>query len=147
MGHSQRKRKIKLKKEDIKAYTYQIIKIFLFLHSKCIIYRDLKPENILIDYNGYIKLTDFGMARRLRSPDERVNSFCGTPEYHSPEMLHHNGYGLECDIWMIGMLLYEMFHERSPFDGETTDVLFRQILTATPKYSPRVPILGRDLIM
>ena len=54
---------------------------------------------------GYIKLTDFGMARRLRSPDERVNSFCGTPEYLSPEMLHHNGYGLECDIWVC-ILIY-----------------------------------------
>jgi serine/threonine protein kinase len=50
------------------------------LHSYNIVYRDLKPENIMLDDNGYIKLTDFGMSKRLNN-EEKSLSFCGTPEY------------------------------------------------------------------
>jgi serine/threonine protein kinase len=50
------------------------------LHSHGIIYRDLKPENILLDEEGYLKLADFGMAKKLKI-GEKANSFCGTPEY------------------------------------------------------------------
>ena len=46
-------------------YASQIVLIFEFLHQKNIIYRDLKPENILIGKDGYIKLTDFGFAKKI----------------------------------------------------------------------------------
>ena len=44
------------------------------------VYRDLKPENILLDSTGYIKITDYGLAKPLK-PGEKTNSFVGTPEY------------------------------------------------------------------
>ena len=50
------------------------------LHTHAIIYRDLKPENILLDEQGYLKLADFGMAKKLK-PEEKAMSVCGTPEY------------------------------------------------------------------
>lgn len=126
------------KKEDIKGYAYQIVKIFIFLHSVPLIYRDLKPENILINYNGYLQLTDFGMARKLKTKEDLVFTFCGTPEYLSPEMLMHKGYGQKCDIWMIGMLIYEMFHNTTPFKGDTPTQLFKSILSDKPKISKRI---------
>jgi serum/glucocorticoid-regulated kinase 2 len=56
------------------------------LHSQKIIYRDLKPENILMGEDGYICLTDFGLAKILEQ-NELAHSFCGTPEYLAPEIL------------------------------------------------------------
>ena len=53
-----------------------------YLHENNVIYRDLKPENILLAPNGYLKLTDFGFAKRIK---HRTYTLCGTPDYISPE--------------------------------------------------------------
>ena len=50
------------------------------LHNSQLIYRDLKPENILMDHEGYLKLSNFGMAKHLKK-DEKASTFCGSPEY------------------------------------------------------------------
>ena len=55
-------------------------------------YRDLKPENILMDEFGYIKMTDYGLAKFLK-PGEVTYSFVGTPEYLAPEIIRQNGHG------------------------------------------------------
>jgi serum/glucocorticoid-regulated kinase 2 len=57
------------------------------LHKNDIMYRDLKPENILIDLDGHIKITDFGLSKDNFSHRSRATSFCGSPEYMSPDML------------------------------------------------------------
>lgn len=72
--------------ELAKFYFCEILLGIEYLHSLNIVYRDLKPENILIDIDGHVKIADFGLAKII----PRLNmsySFCGSPEYMSPEML------------------------------------------------------------
>ena len=84
-----------------KFYAAQIAIALGYLHKSQILYRDLKPENILVDSNGYVKLADFGLAKIARES----NSFCGTPEYISPEMLLGLGHDHTVDWWAFGILL------------------------------------------
>ena len=86
------------------------------LHEQNIIYRDIKPENILMGEDGYISLTDFGLAKELKNPDEVTNSFCGTPEYLAPEIIDGDvGHSFPVDWWALGILVYEMMVGFCPF--------------------------------
>jgi len=86
------------------------------LHESKIIYRDLKPENILLDSDGYIKLADFGLAKIVNDQaNVEPNSFCGTPEYLSPEMILGSGHDNTLDWWALGILIYEMIIGIPPF--------------------------------
>lgn len=102
--------------EKAKFYTAQIALALGYLHESKIIYRDLKPENILLDSDGYIKLADFGLAKIVNEQAvEEPNSFCGTPEYLSPEMITGSGHDNTLDWWALGILVYEMIIGIPPF--------------------------------
>ena len=105
-----------------------IIKI-LFIESKPInLYKfSLKPENIVIDEEGYIKLTDFGLAECNVNESTLVNDFCGTPEYLAPEFFSETCYGKEIDFWSLGVLLYEMVCGQLPFIEKNREKLFQAI--------------------
>eukprot|EP00605_Chrysophyceae_sp_TOSAG23-4_P002717 GSChrysophyteH1.ASY1.ANO1.2996.1 assembled CDS len=95
-----------------KFYATQISLVFEYMHQSDFIYRDLKPENLLLDKAGYLKITDFGFAKRVAF---KTYTLCGTPEYIAPEVLLNKGHGKGVDWWTLGILLYEMMAGQPPF--------------------------------
>ena len=93
-------------------------------------YRDLKPENILVSKDGYLRLSDFGLAKMAK----KSNTFCGTPEYISPEMLLGTGHDKTSDWWALGILIYEMLTGIPPFYDKNRNVMFLNIERAKIKW-------------
>ena len=113
--------------DEAKFYIAELILAIEDLHKRDIIYRDLKPENILIDADGHIKLADFGLAKENVKNDVPNKTFCGSPQYLSPEMLSKEGTTKASDIYGIGAILFEMVTGSPPFYSEDTDLMYRNI--------------------
>ena len=111
-------------------YAVQIALALGHLHKSKILYRDLKPENILLDSNGYIKLSDFGLAKNA----SESLTFCGTAEYISPEILNHETHDHKSDWWAFGILIYEMLTGVPPFYDQNRNMMFLQIQKSEVKW-------------
>lgn len=120
-----------------KFYVGSVTLMFDFLHSAGIIYRDLKPENLLLDYEGFLKLTDFGFAKKVAF---KTYTLCGTPEYIAPEVLLNKGHGKGVDWWTLGILLYEIVSGQPPFLDDEPMGIYQQVLAGRvsfPRYFDR----------
>jgi serine/threonine protein kinase len=96
----------------------------------------LKPENILMDENGYLCLTDFGLAKVLEG-SAQAYSFCGTPDYLAPEILIEKGHSFPVDWWALGILTYEMIVGFPPFyTGNSNNAKMYQLIKSKPVYFP-----------
>ena len=108
--------------EECRYYTARVCLAIGALHELDIVYRDLKPENILLDEFGYSKLSDFGLASRMRK--NGLGEACGTRGYWAPEMLQRDAdgrkvrYFLNVDWFSLGCLLYEFILGVGPFRTE-----------------------------
>lgn len=77
-----------------------------YIHRKKIFHRDIKPENLVFDEQGYLRLTDFGIARAENSKQPLDAS--GTPGYMAPEVLCKQLHSYEVDFYAIGIIAYEL---------------------------------------
>lgn len=108
-------------------------------HAQGVIHRDIKPENLIIDHAGNGKLMDFGIARpvqRLTPGQTQAGWIVGTPQYLSPEQLQGQEADTRADIYACGVVLFEMFTGRLPFDGENPmQIILKHLNEAPPKPS------------
>jgi serine/threonine protein kinase len=76
-----------------------------YIHSRGIIHRDIKPENLIFDLDGYLRVTDFGIARFIS--DDNTKDSSGTRGYMAPEVMCKQFQGPVVDFYAVGMILYE----------------------------------------
>src|SRR2546430_1686245 len=91
-------------------------------HDRGVIHRDLKPQNIMINKRGEVVIMDFGLAAiasELTGPEARN----GTPAYMAPEQLKGAAVTNKSDIYALGLVLYELFTGKRPFDAQTVQQL------------------------
>ncbi|KAJ3349720.1 hypothetical protein HDU83_000338 [Entophlyctis luteolus] len=93
-----------------------------YLHSKSIVHRDLKPDNILISETGHATLTDFNIATKF-NPNKPMQSEAGSPAYMAPEIFKKTGYNQNVDWWSLGIIIYELFYNKRPFEASSSDIL------------------------
>lgn len=97
-----------------------------YVHSQSIIHRDLKPENIVFQENGYMRLTDFGIARFYKHQNYKETS--GTPGYMSPEVILRQNHGYESDFFALGVIIYELVVGRRPYTGTSRQEIRDQMV-------------------
>ena len=100
-----------------------------YLQKQKIIHRDLKPSNIMIDYKGYFKVIDFGIAIDITLKDYACSTI-GTFHYMAPEVIKGENYNNAIDYWSVGIIAYQLFYGRLPFgQGEINPLnIYRDIL-------------------
>jgi serine/threonine-protein kinase len=105
------------------------------LHRRGVIHRDLKPSNIFLSQHG-VKLLDFGLARPLNEPGTsdltRSNVVIGTPQYMAPEQIEGVPSDARSDLFVFGIVLYEMVAGKRPFGGDSVFEIARAIVQDEP---------------
>ena len=131
-----------------KLFFAEVLLAFEYLHNKTVIYRDLKPDNILLDESGHIKLCDFNLAKSGMTKNKRANSFCGSPLYFSPEMVMAKGANYKCDIYGIGLLMYEIITGCMAYNANNIKELYDKIKKNKINFNhPNLQGDIKDLIM
>ncbi|XP_023869040.1 3-phosphoinositide-dependent protein kinase 1a isoform X4 [Salvelinus sp. IW2-2015] len=110
--------------------------------------RDLKPENILLNEDMHIQITDFGTAKQLSSDgtQNRANSFVGTAEYVSPELLTQKSACKSSDLWGLGCIIYQLVAGLPPFRAGNDYLKFQKIIKLEYEFPDKFFPNAKDLV-
>ncbi len=122
---------------EVLAVISKVARALHLAHQADVIHRDLKPANVMIDRQGEPVVMDFGLARRQTASEDQLTQtgqVMGTPAYMSPEQVggRPGEMGPACDIYSLGVILYELLTGRRPFEGDDLISLVSQIALEPP---------------
>lgn len=120
----------KFTEKDAVFTVRQILDAITYLHDQDIVHRDLKPENLLYltpASDSQMVLADFGIAKSLDYPTQKLTSRAGSFGYAAPEVLTCTGHGKPCDIWSLGVITYTILSGYSPFRSETIEEFIDEV--------------------
>jgi serine/threonine protein kinase len=106
---------------QVRAIIAQVGDALDYAHSRGVVHRDVKPSNVLMDERGNALLSDFGIAKLVEGTQHftQTGGIVGTPAYMSPEQGLGTKIDRRCDIYSLGVILYQMVTGRVPFEAET----------------------------
>jgi eukaryotic-like serine/threonine-protein kinase len=114
-------------------------------HEAGVVHRDIKPENVLISHRGQLKVVDFGLARRVGSPQMTATGvLVGTASYLPPELVTHSRPDSRSDVYSAGVMLFELLTGTKPHTGENNyQIAYRHVNVDVPAPSERLRESGR----
>lgn len=108
---------------------YQLSDALMHAHEHGIIHRDIKPQNVMMQYDGSIKLLDFGIATINDAPNiTQKDMVVGSVHYMAPEVLKGKGASPKSDIYALGITFFELLTGKQPFtDSSPVNIAMKQI--------------------
>lgn len=116
-----------LLEDDIWRFLLQVTEGLKVLHEKGVVHRDIKSANLLLCAPDLVKIGDLGISTILHQ-HQFAKTQIGTPLYLAPEIWRRRPYDAKCDMWSLGVVLYEMLNFSFPFIANSTEELGRRIL-------------------
>jgi serine/threonine protein kinase len=147
----------RLKLKELLDLTIQVASALSAAHEAGIVHRDIKPENIMLRSDGYVKVLDFGLAKRTELPSVSANMqtrgksalktesgiVMGTAPYMSPEQVLGEKVDQRSDVFSLGVVTYEMATGTQPFQGNSStailDAILHKVPTSPRHFNPELP--------
>ena len=129
--------------EQTRFFISCIIQGLNHIHSNNIIHRDIKPENLVLDSRGYVRITDFGIAKENEKDNSKETS--GTPGYMSPEVILRKNHSFSSDFFAIGVIGFEFMKGRRPFIGTRNEI--KEKMNNEKYFENEVKIKNDDIII
>ena len=112
--------------EQTRFFICCIIISLQYIHNNNVIHRDIKPENLVLDENGYVRITDFGIAKK--NLNDNSNETSGTPGYMSPEVMKGKNHSFCVDFFALGVIGYEFMKGQRPYVGKSRKEIKEQMM-------------------
>ncbi|CAL1713208.1 unnamed protein product [Somion occarium] len=132
-----------LSEDELRGVVTSIVHALIYLRQELILHRNIKPSNIYFNGEGRLKLSGFDLAHRLSSIDSTATSFCGSPQYMSPEVVSGMPYSFPTDLWSLGCVIVTCLTGAPAF---TEPELHEKITSGTYTLPRVLSYEARDLI-
>ena len=126
--------------EETKFFISCLLLGLEYIHKNNIIHRDIKPENLVLDENGYVRITDFGVAKICRSDNSSETS--GTPGYMAPEVLMARNHSFPVDFFAIGVMGFEFMLGHRPYVAKNRKEMKYLVLRKPAKIEEKDNVKG-----